>query len=288
VFSKIEKEPETPKSEMIIAIVGPISSIIIGLSFLLILFLFPFVLIPILYITLLYTGISNVGLGLFNLLPAFPVDGGRILRAILWSRKGDILLATKTASKVGSFFAYGLMAYGILHSFLFGIFNGLWLVLIGSYLNRQTKQAYIQVKNESMLSSFYAREMISVPRLEIPFDKLVSEAVREYFLVYKKKYFSVIQGDKIVGVIHINDIKKIPFNQRNQYIVGYVMRKASGFPSIDERETGNEVMKKLVLMKTNPHLVVVKQTHDDYVLGFIGEDDVGSSLQFCQLNPEKC
>jgi len=66
------------------------------------------------------------------------------------------------------------------------------------------------------------------------------------------------------------------------------MRKASGFPSIDERERGNEVMKKLVLMKSNPHLVVVKQTHDELVLGFIGEDDLVSSLQFCQLNPEKC
>lgn len=286
--SKIEKEPETPKSEIFIAIVGPLSSIIIGLSFLLTLFLFPFVLPPILYVTLLYTGISNVGLGLFNLLPAFPVDGGRVLRAILWSRKGSILSATKTASQVGSIFAYGLMAYGVLQSFLFGIFNGFWLVLIGSFLNRQTKQAYIQVKNESMLSSFYAREMISTPRMEIPFDTLLSDAVKEYFMVYKRKYFSVIQGDKIVGVIHINDIKKIPFNQRHQYIVGYVMRKASGFPSIDERETGNEVMKKLVLMKTNPHLVVVKQTHDEYVLGFIGEDEIVSSLQFCQLNPEKC
>ena len=286
--SKIQKEPETPKSEIVIAIAGPLSSIIIGLSFLLILFLFPVVLPPILYVTLLYTGISNIGLGLFNLLPAFPIDGGRVLRAILWSRRGNILSATKTASRVGSFFAYGLMAYGVLQSFLFGIFSGFWLVIIGSYLNRQTKLAYIEVKNESMLSSFYAREMISTPRMEIPFDTLLSDAVKEYFMVYKRKYFSVVQGDKIVGVIHINDIKKIPFNQRHQYIVGYVMRKASGFPSIDEREKGNEVMKKLVLMKTNPHLVVVKQTNDEFVLGFIGEDDIVSSLQFCHLNPEKC
>jgi hypothetical protein len=66
------------------------------------------------------------------------------------------------------------------------------------------------------------------------------------------------------------------------------MRKASGFPSIDERDSGNEVMKRLVLMKTRPQLVVDKQTHDKDVLGFIGEDDIVSSPQFCQLNPEKC
>jgi Zn-dependent protease len=286
--SKIEKEPETPKSEMIIAIVGPLSSIIIGFSFIAILFLFPFALPPILYISLLYTGISNVGLGIFNLLPAFPVDGGRVLRAILWYKRGSILSATKTASRVGSFFAYGLMAYGILQAFMFGLFSGFWLVLIGSFLNRQTKQAYIQVKNESMLSSFLAKEMISLPKLEIPFDMLVSDAVRKYFMVYKKKYFSVIQGDKIVGVIHINDIKKIPFDQRDISIVGYVMRKVSGFPSVDERELGNEAWKMLVLTKNNPRLIAVKETYGETILGFIGEDDIASSLQFCQLNPEKC
>jgi len=286
--SKIEKEPETPKSEMVIAIVGPLSSLIIGFSFLIVVFLSPIVISPIIYVSLLYTGISNIGLGLFNLIPAFPVDGGRVLRAFLWYRRHDILSATKTASRVGSFFAYGLMVYGVLQAFLFGFFNGFWLVLIGSYLNRQTKQAYIQVKNEAILSTLYAKEMIGIPHLEIPFDTLISDAVKDYFMIYKRLYFSVIQGDTIVGVVHISDIKKIPQNQRHQYIVGYVMQKASGFPSIDERETGKEVMRKLVLTKNNPRLVVVKETNDDYVLGFIGEDEIISTIRFCQLNPEKC
>ena len=286
--SKIEKEPETPKSEIIIAIVGPLSSLIIGFSFLIVVFLSPIIISPIIYVSLLYTGISNIGLGLFNLIPAFPVDGGRVLRAFLWYRRHDILSATKTASRVGSFFAYGLMVYGVLQAFLFGFFNGFWLVLIGSYLNRQTKQAYIQVKNEAILSTLYAKEIMSIPHLEIPFDTLISDAMKNYFMIYKRLYFSVIQGETIVGVVHINDIKKIPQNQRHQYIVGYIMRKASGFPSIDERETGKEVMRKLVLMKNNPRLVVVKETDDDYVLGFIGEDEIISTIRFCQLNPEKC
>lgn len=286
--SKIEKEPETPKSEMVIAIVGPLSSLIIGFSFLIVVFLSPIILSPIIYVSLLYTGISNIGLGLFNLIPAFPIDGGRVLRAFLWYRRRDILSATKTASRVGSFFAYGLMVYGVLQAFLFGFFNGFWLVLIGSYLNRQTKQAYMQVKNEAILSTLYAKEIMSIPHLEIPFDTLISDAMKNYFMIYKRLYFSVIQGETIVGVVHINDIKKIPQNQRHQYIVGYVMRKASGFPSIDERETGKEVMRKLVLMKNNPRLVVVKETNDEYVLGFIGEDEIISTIRFCQLNPEKC
>jgi len=86
--SKIEEEPRTPKSEMIISVVGPLSSLLIGLG-LLALFFLPINLPSVISITLLYSGISNVGLSLFNLFPAFPIDGGRILRAFLWKRKND-------------------------------------------------------------------------------------------------------------------------------------------------------------------------------------------------------
>ena len=286
--SKIEKEPETPKSEIIIAAVGPLSSLVIGFVFLLIIFLSPSTLPAIIFVSLFYTGISNISLGLFNLIPAFPIDGGRILRAFLWYRKRDILSATKIASRVGSYLAYGLMAYGFLQIVLFGFIAGFWLVIIGSYLNRQTKQSYIQVKNMAALSTIYAKEMISVPQIKIPFEMLISDAVSNYFMVYKKSYFSVIQRDKIVGIIHMNDIKKIHNEQREEFIVGYAMKKASGFPTIDEKESGNEVMKKLVRIKEKPQLVVVRGKNDDFILGFIGEDELVSTIKFCQLNPEKC
>lgn len=286
--SKIEKEPETPKSEIIIAAVGPLSSLVIGFVFLLIIFLSSSTLPAIIFVSLFYTGISNISLGLFNLIPAFPIDGGRILRAFLWYRKRDILSATKIASRVGSYLAYGLMAYGFLQIVLFGFIAGFWLVIIGSYLNRQTKQSYIQVKNMAALSTIYAKEMISAPQINIPFEMLISDAVSNYFMVYKKSYFSVIQRDKIVGIIHMNDIKKIPNEQREEFIVGYAMRKASGFPTIDEKESGNEVMKKLVRIKEKPQLVVVRGKNDDFILGFIGEDELVSTIKFCQLNPEKC
>ena len=286
--SKIEKEPETPKSEIIIASVGPLSSLLIGLVFLLIIFISPISLHPIIFVSLFYTGVSNISLGLFNFIPAFPIDGGRVLRAFLWYRKGDILSATKTASKIGNFFAYGLMGYGFLQILLFGFINGFWFVIIGSYLNRQTKQSYMQVKNEAMLSEISAKDMISMPQIEIPFETLVEDAVRKYFMVYKKPYFSVIQKDKIVGIIHMDDIKKIPIERRKEYIVGYIMTKISGFPNIDEGESGNAVMKRLIYTKDKPQLIVVRGNDNNYILGFIGEDDLISTIKFCQLNPEKC
>jgi len=286
--SKIEEEPRTPKSEMLIAAVGPLTSLMIGGLFLLIVFLFPNELPTLLFVPLFYTGISNIGLGFFNLLPAFPVDGGRILRAFLWYRRQDIISATKTASKIGSFFAYGLMAYGFIQILLFGFLNGFWLIIIGSFLNNQTKQSYLQIVNEVTLTKISAKDLISMPILEIPFDITINEALSNYFMIYKKSYFPVSKGGRIVGIIHIDDIRSIPSYQRSEYIVGYAMRSVSKFPKIDEKDTGKEAMKKLVNMSTKPHLIAVQESEEDYILGFIGEDDLVSSLKFCQLNPEKC
>ncbi|MFX1322127.1 MAG: site-2 protease family protein [Promethearchaeota archaeon] len=285
--SKIEEEPNTPKSEMIIAAVGPLSSLIIGAMFLTFIYSIPIALPAFVFIILLYTGISNISLGVFNLIPAFPIDGGRILRAYLWSKRDNIVSATKTASKIGTYFAYGLIAYGIFQIFLYGFLNGLWLIIIGFFLSNQTKASYFQILNEMTLSKINARDMVSMPRLAIPFNMMINDAIREYFMLYKKSYFPVIQGDKIVGIIHIEDIKKTPIELRANYIVGYAMRNISDFPTINELDNGKEALKKIRLLKTKPNLVVVKND-SGYVLGLIGKDELSSSLRFCKLNPENC
>ncbi len=286
--SKIEEEPKTPKSEILITIVGPLSSLLLGGIFLLIVFGIPIPLPVILTVTLLYSGISNIGLGLFNLLPAFPVDGGRILRAYLWYRRKDIVSATRTASRIGSFFAYGLMAYGLLEIFLFGFLNGFWLIIIGSFLNNQTKQAYIQTVNELTLAKLNVKDIINMPRLEIPFNLTVEEALKHYFMVYKKDFFPVVRNGQIEGVLHIDDIKNIPVERRNKFIVGYLMRSINEFPSISDKDSGKDALKNLLRLQNEPNLVVVRDESDDYVLGFIGKGELISSLRFCRLNPEKC
>ncbi|MEJ2294439.1 MAG: site-2 protease family protein [Candidatus Lokiarchaeota archaeon] len=286
--SKIEEDPKTPKSEIVITVVGPLTSLLIGGVFLLIYFGIPFLLPPIVAVTLFYSGITNIGLGLFNLLPAFPVDGGRILRAYLWYRRKDIISATKTASRIGSYFAYGLMGYGLFQMFLFGFFSGLWLIIIGWFLNSQTKQAYNQTVNELTLAKLKVKDMINMPRLEIPFNLTVEDALKHYFMLYKKDFFPVVRNGQIEGVLHINDINNIPIRRRKDLIVGYAMRSIKDFPSISDKDTGREALKNLAKNKTRPNLVVVKDYSDDYVLGFIGEGELVSSLRMCQLYPEKC
>lgn len=281
--SKIEEEPRTPKSEIIISFVGPLSSFLIGFGFLLLLFL-PINLPAILWVTFLYSGISNIGLAIFNLIPAFPIDGGRILRAFLWKRKNNIVSATKIASKVGKIFGYGLMVYGLYQILFFGLLNGIWLILIGSYLKNSSTQSYIQTLNDYTLSHISVKEIFNLPQLRIPFNMTLSDALRDFFIPYKKRYFPVIQGEDIVGIIHADDIKKVPIWQRSEFITGYIMRKLSEFPFINKEQTGKEALKKLNQIKDKPHIIRVKEKDDDALVGFIGEEELISSLQFWNLN----
>jgi Zn-dependent protease/predicted transcriptional regulator len=285
--SKIEEEPKTPKSEFVISIVGPLSSLVIGFAFLAGLLLNPLSVSAMLYVTLFYSGITNISLGIFNMLPAYPMDGGRVLRAALWSRRQDIISATKTAARVGSFFAYGLIGFGLFYTFFIGLFSGFWFIIIGFFLNSQTKQAYLQTRNEMTLARLKAKDMMSLPKLEIPFDTTITDALRYYFIPYKKSYFPVIQGNMIVGIIDIDTIKTIPEYQRNRVIVGYIMERISHLPEIKENDTGKVVLKKMSEMKTGPHVVAVKE-ENQIVLGLIGEQDLVESIRFCELNPNQC
>ena len=281
--SKIEEEPKTPKSEIIIAIVGPLSSLLIGGSMFLVLFL-PLHLNTIISITLFYSGISNIGLGIFNLLPAFPIDGGRVLRALLWRRRKNLISATRSASKMGVFFGYGLMAYGVLQIFTFGLIGGLWLIIIGSYLKNSARQSYVQILNDVTLSKLSVREILSLPKLRIPFNTSISDAIKEYFIPYNKSYFPVIRGNEIIGIVHSSDIQKISKMRRSEYIVGYIMRRLSEFNLIDDDRNGKDAMLKLSKLDSDPRILIVKDKKNNNLIGFLGEDEIISSLKINSLN----
>ena len=284
--SKIEEEPSTPRSEALIAGVGPLSSLIIGFGFLIAYLFSPASIPSVLSATFLYSGISNIGLGFFNLIPAFPMDGGRVLRAFIWSVKKDIIPATRIASKIGRIFGYGFMIFGVFQILLLGMINGFWLILVGSYLNNSARRSYVETLNDLKLSKIHVKEMISTAKLTIPFDMIISDAIREYFIPYNKSYFSVSRGEEIVGIIHINDIKKLSLEDRAFNMVGYIMRRISEFPIINEEMTGKDVVKAMRTMDHDPQLVVVREKEDNELLGFVGQDELVSSLRFWQLNEQ--
>ncbi len=277
--SKMEEEPKTPRSELVISVVGPLSSFILGIICLIIFFL-PIILPMWLLVTLFYSGITNIGLGIFNLLPAFPMDGGRVLRSILWNKRKNILSATKTASKVGRFFGYSLMVLGFIQMIFGGIFSGFWLVLMGSFLSSAAKKSYEQTVSEVALSSISVREiLVGARKFVIPFELPLIEGLRDYFIVFSQIYFPVVrEGGEIVGIIHLEDIKKIPIEHRYRYIIGDIMNSISDFPIIFKEDTGKDVMKKLLKMEKKPYIAIAKERETQNILGFISELEIIRAL----------
>lgn len=286
--SKIQDEPRTPKSEFIISGIGPLSSLILGFLFFIALAFTPNTIPVWLSTTLLYSGISNIALGFFNLLPAFPMDGGRVLRAYLWRKRNNIISATKTASKVGTFIGYSLMVYGIFQILFLGSLGGFWLIIMGSFLSNAAKKSYIQTVNEITLSSINIKDLMGANRLGIPFDLPISDAIRDYFMVYRKSFFPVIRGEEITGIIHFEDIKKIPMEERTRFLVEYAERSLSEFPEIYEEGSGKDALRKLIEMKNLPHVIVIRNKIDNEITGMISEYDLYNAIKFCQLNPGTC
>ena len=286
--SKIQDEPRTPKSEFIISGIGPLSSLVLGILFFITLIFTPSTMPLWLSITLLYSGISNIALGFFNLLPAFPMDGGRVLRAYLWRKRNNIISATKTASRIGTFIGYSLMVYGVVQIIVLGSLGGFWLIIMGSFLNKAAKKSYVQTVNEVTLSNINLKDLMGARRLGIPFDLPISDAIKDYFMVYRQSFFPVIRGEEITGIIHFEDIKKIPMEQRSRFIVGYAERSLSEFPDIYEEGSGKDALRKLIEMKNLPHVIVIRNKFDNEITGMISEYDLYNAIKFCQLHPGTC
>jgi len=280
--SKIEEEPKTPKQEIIIVAVGPLSSLLIGITFIILLYL-PINYHPLLWVTWFYSGTANLLLGLFNLLPAFPMDGGRILRSILWKKRGELVSATKTAAKVGTFFGYGFIIYGFLQMLIFGLFAGLWLIFIGIFLNNAAREGYLETVNQVNLSKITLKNITTKKYISIPFNTLIREAILNYFTFYKMDYFPVVQGNDIVGLIHIDDVRDIPPENYAKSIIGYIMKPISHFPSISSEESGKKAFNRMKSMQIKPKILVVKQEADNHILGFIGQEDLRYALNVAEI-----
>lgn len=279
--SKIEEEPRTARSELIISGVGPLTSLILGVSALLFSFL-PIPLPAFILFTLFYSGLTNILLAVFNLIPAFPMDGGRVLRSIIWQRRKDLVSATKTASRVGVIFGYIFIFLGIAQMLLLGVISGIWLLFIGTFVISAAKNSYTQTLYQMQLSHINAREIIRVPRIFIPAEMTVEEALHRFFMVYKYPYFPVIQGALIVGLIHVDDVKKIPAHLRFQTNVGNMMREISEFPQVQSDKNGKDILNLLNQMGDIPHIAVVED-ENNRLIGFIGTEDIVAALKYAQI-----
>jgi Zn-dependent protease/predicted transcriptional regulator len=220
--SNIEQEPQSPGIEFQMAVVGPLTSLVIG-------FICFLLQLPLrgsnspLEGILFYLAVTNILLGIFNLIPGFPLDGGRVLHSIVWRLSGNMRQATRVASLTGQFIAYLLILIGIWTFFAGDLLDGLWFGFIGWFLLSASQSANTQGMLTSVLRGVTVGEVMNPKPATVPSDISLQQLVDAYFLPGGLRYALVMQDDHLMGLITLSDIRHIPREQWGQVPVSNAM-----------------------------------------------------------------
>lgn len=248
--AQLEREPDSWRAELWMAIAGPIASLVLGILFLVLggLFAGPVdlddgerayaALNPIATL-LLWLGPVNIILAVFNLVPGFPLDGGRVLRAILWGITNDLLRATEWASKLGQAFAWLLIMVGV--SMILGLrvpvlggglLSGMWLALIGWFLNNAALTSYRQLLVTEVLHDLPVSRLMRRDVLTVSPDMPVEILVDECLMQGDQRGFPVLDGGDLIGLVCLHDIRATPRRAWHSTSVREIMTPAERLATI--------------------------------------------------------
>lgn len=276
--ANLTKEPESPGLEFRIAIVGPAMSLTIGALFAALWFA----------VRPLNDGIAgicanlaviNASLAIFNMLPGFPLDGGRVFRSIVWHRNKNRLRATRTAARAGEWIAYGIMGIGVLYTVLGSPVNGIWFLLIGLFLRSASAASYQQLVVETTLAGIPVREVMQTAVASVPPDLSVEELVQEHVLRRNARCFAVIAAGDFAGLVTLSDIRKLPRDQWPTTSVYRAMTPASRLHSVGPEESLAKVLQMMAMFDVNQLPVIYGRE----LVGMLNRADV---LRFIQVRQE--
>lgn len=211
--AQITKEATRPLAEFVMAVVGPATSLLLAGLFFLLWWFIDVARAPSLTVMWEWLWLMNLGVGVFNLAPGFPMDGGRVLRSILWGITGDFRRATFIASWCGRGMAYLLMFVGITSSF--GVLpwlspaSGIWFVLLGFFLESAARQSWRQLKLLEFLRGHKVADVMSTTQVAVPAAADLRSVV-PVGLDIRRLYLLVGDGQKVVGVLSGNELKAVP------------------------------------------------------------------------------
>jgi Zn-dependent protease/CBS domain-containing protein len=275
--AEMESEPKSAKAEFLMAIAGPLSSILLGGVF---------YLVHIAAISagwsspvngvLLYLMIINLILAGFNLLPAFPLDGGRVLRSILWSVKGNLRWATRIASGLGSAIGVFMIIFGVL-SFIAGSFiGGVWYFLIGLFIRQASRMSYSQLVMRNALAGEQIQRFMKTDPVTVSSSLPVDQLVSDYFYKFHYKMFPVSDGNGLKGCVTSKQVKELAREEWNRHTVKDVLIPCSEENAVSSQ---TDALQALSLMNRtgNSRLMVVDNNR---LLGIVTLKDM---LKFLSL-----
>lgn len=226
--AQMEREAGDAKTEFWMGIIGPITSFVIGVVFLLLALPFgwtPPDLTPTpLSAMLMWLGIINIGLAIFNMVPGFPLDGGRVLRGLIWWITGNAKRATTIAARVGQFIAFMMIVYGIMRFFGGSGFNGLWLAFIGWFLLSASRESYAQMVLTEGLRGLRVTDVMSRDCPEVDAYSNLQTFAEEHLMRTGRRFFVVNVNGRPEGIITTAEIAAVPRARWPYTTVADVMR----------------------------------------------------------------
>jgi CBS domain-containing protein len=221
----------------------------------------------------------NALLAVFNLLPAFPLDGGRVLRSILWGIKKDLRWATRISAKIGSLFALLLMASGFIQIVQGNFIGGFWWVLIGIFLQNAARMSYQQLLARQVLQGETVRRFMQANPTVVPPAITIQQLVEDYIYTHHYKMFPVVSNGRLQGCITSQQVKTLPREEWASHTVGELLHSCDPGNSISP---DTDALQALELMnRTNRSRLLVIE--GDNLVGILSLKDL---LQFFALKVE--
>jgi Zn-dependent protease/predicted transcriptional regulator len=271
--SKMPDEPESPKKDIFISAAGPLCSVVLAILCGALSTLVPpaFFLNPI----LVYLAWINGSLAVFNLLPGMPLDGGRILRDLVWAKTSNFSKGSYTASVMGKFVGMGLIFFGILNFFQGNLIGGLWFVIIGIFMRTAAEQGFRQASLKNELRGTKVSQIMTTNPVSVEPSLPISSLIEKYLYHYHHVAYPVVLSDQLLGLIDLKRIKQLSSDERSRLTVGDVMNGLGPELTLGPEEEVFGVLQKL-LNSAHGRLLVVKEGQ---LLGIISRRDIMDLLQ---------
>jgi Zn-dependent protease/predicted transcriptional regulator len=273
--SNLEEEPEKPKIELAMSIVGPLASLALAGIFWGLLQLVGDRQSP-LAATFAYLALINALLAGFNLLPGFPLDGGRVLRSIIWYRTGSLVKATNIAATVGRFMGWGLIAFGLFQIFA-GNFGGIWFAFIGWFLSSSADASRREITLREQLSGVRIKDVMTTNPTGIDPDTSVANLVSNVFRKQHGRAMPVCQNDQVLGIVTVTDVKGLPQEKWEETAVKEIMTREPLY-SVTPEDDLNTALRLITKHDINQILVL----QNDKCAGLLSRSDILSHLQLSQ------
>jgi len=270
-MAEMRDEPPGPRVEFLMAIAGPATSFVLsGLFYLISHALGAAGTLGLLGVVAGYLGKLNLILAVFNLVPAFPLDGGRVARAIVWAKTGNFVHATDVATRLGSGFGLGLIVLGVL-SMLTGLgFGGLWFVILGLFIRFAADASRAQVHTKQVLEGETVATTMTANPVCVPPDIPIAHLIEHYMYRYHFEFFPVVEHGQLLGSVSLHQVKRVPPCERPSTEVRAIFLPVTRENTIDQRETAAQALAQM--QSTGQSLLMV--TDRQAIVGVIAIRDI--------------